>query len=214
MGASNSNSKTTNFYSLKAKADESNTPHFTQSVKEGQSWVSKGNFDTMTGYLESAEIKSGTYEGATIKKFAITLSDGDEKSVIEMTHNQITYSIIRCLCGLKNRLEPLEIQVTKKQDKETKKIFGNAFLKVGSEDLKWAFPPADAPKKDPVMSGDKPFMQNGKQVYDSTKLQEFYEQKFQYVINMCKGVEMDGTTPGLPPNVATPDGTETDDIPF
>lgn len=215
MGASNSNTKSTNFYSLKAKADEQNAPHFTQSVKEGQNWVSKGSYDTMSGYLSGAELKVGVYNGAEIKKFILTFQDDEQINKIEMTHNQVSYSIIRCLCGLQNKLEAVEIKVARKYDKDKNKYYGNAFLKVGAEDLKWAFPPTDAPKKEPVLLGDgNPFMKDGKPVQDDSKLRAFYEQKFQYVIELCKGGKEGGRTVATTQPDAMHEDNSSDNLPF
>ncbi len=184
MPAKNTNEgANTKFYSLKAKADEVNIPHFVLSEKIAGSWVQSQHFDTMVGMLEKAEIKEKEYKGAKQNVFVIVLSDTNERSQIEMTHNGTAYSIINALSSLTTALPELTIKVYRNEGKDVSgkgngKFYGNASILADGEKLSWGFAPSEAPKKVAVMVAGKPFLKDGIQVYDDTELRAFYEQVF------------------------------------
>jgi hypothetical protein len=177
MGASNSNTgKNTKFYQLKAKADETNTPYFGLSEKGADGkWTITNKFDTMSGMLTSATIKEREYEGVKSKLFVLVLEDGEETSQIEMTHNMISHSIINSLASSVD--STYSIQLYKKQ--ENGKWWGKVSVKNSGQKTNWKIDPKTAPKKEQVMMPDgNPFLQNGKPVYDDSKLRAFYEDLF------------------------------------
>jgi hypothetical protein len=182
MGATNSNTgKNTKFYSLKAKADETNTPYFGLIEKVNDKWQITSRFDTMTGLLTSAEIKEKEYNGSKFNIFVLIIEDEAERIQIELTHNGLTYSIINSLASNCNKMDTYTIQVYKKQSTDKKYWNANCsiYLNGNKEDkVKWKVDPTTAPKKVPVMVDGKPFMMNGQPVKDDSALRAFYEDMF------------------------------------
>lgn len=195
MGASNSNNENKKFYSLKAKVDETNDPHFALTEKVNGKWVTTRKFNLMSGMLDKAEIKVKEFEGAKFNTFIFTFNDGVEISQVEFTHNAITHSLINTLASDCNKLATYNLSVYKKQSKSEKnnKMYWNGGIgvKVGNatENLRWSIDPNLAPKKEPVlMQNGQPFLQAGKAVYDSSKMNAFWEDifitKIQNVLNV------------------------------
>lgn len=210
MGASNSNSKKVTFFSLKAKVDATNKPFFGKSEKVNEKWQITDTFDTISGFLIGAEIVVKEFEGAKQNIFKLKFEDGEDNMQVEMTHNNLTYSIINTLAGLTDTFSKIEIQVWR-NDKDGK-FFGNASIKFGNEKMQWSFAPATAPKKEPVTDKKgQPIMQNGKQLYDATELKAFYENVFiSKVIPLCQ-------TKATPATMDSPDEQSdpgSDDLPF
>lgn len=178
MGAGNSESKNMKFYSLKAKVNETDTPHFAQIEKVGDKWQATNKFDTMSGMLSSATIEKKEYQGASFNVFVLLFTDDNETSKVELTHNSITHNIINCLATDCNTISTYKIYVDKKKSKDGKYTNGRAFINMdGSQEaMRWSIDPQLAPKKTAVMGADgKPFIQAGKQVYDDSKVREFWE---------------------------------------
>jgi len=184
MGASNSATKSMKFYSLKAKASETETPNFALTEKVNEKWQITNNFDTMTGYLNSAEIKEKEYQGAKFNVFVLEIQDDNETSKVEMTHNSVTHSLINSLASDCNTLDEYSFTVKKKQTKgKDGKSYWNGTcyinIKGRTESLKWSIDPQSAPRKEPVQGPDgKPFMLQGKQVWDDSKVRAFWEDIF------------------------------------
>ncbi len=185
MGATNSTSKNTKYYSLKAKVDETNTPKFVLSEKNAEGkWVKGAEFDTMSGHLSWAKIEEKEFEGAKFKVFNFGIDDDNETSVVQFTHNSITHNFINSLASDCNKLSNYSIQVYKKQSKSKDgKMYWNGGIAVkldgSAEMLKWSIDPQSAPKKVQVIKADgTPFLQAGKPVYDSTLVNEFWERVF------------------------------------
>src|ERR1700748_816781 len=97
MGASNSSSQNLKFYSLKAKASDSETPAFVHTEKVNGTWTETGRYDTISGRLDGAEIKQKEYQGVKFNVFSLTISDDQETSKVELTHNSITHNLINSL---------------------------------------------------------------------------------------------------------------------
>lgn len=208
MGASNSESKSMKFYSLKAKVDETNSPHFAQTEKVDGAWKVTNQYDTISGMLDSAEIVEKEYKGAKFKSFIFVLSDDKETSKLELTHNSITHNIINCLATDCNKLNTYKIYVDKKKSKDGKYMNGRAFVTIEGqkESLKWSIDPQSAPKKVAVQVNGQPFLQQGKQVWDDADLRKFWEgifvSKIQNVLGALKPI---GAT--TPTNVAATNST-------
>ena len=193
MGASNSTSENKKFYSLKAKVDETNSPYFGLAEKVDNKWKITQQFNQMSGMLDAAEIKQKTFEGSTTNIFVFTFNDGTEISQVEFTHNAITHSFINTLASDCNKINTYNLSVYKKQSKsETNgKTYWNGGIGVkvngSTENLKWSIDPQQAPKKEQVMVNGQPFMQQGKAVYDSSKLNKFWEDVFtEKIANVLK----------------------------
>lgn len=182
MGARNREGKPLKFYSLKAKVDKENSPYFVVSEKIDGRWKNTEQFTEVFGTVTKAEVTEREFEGVKSDLFNITLSDEDENSVIQMTQNQVTYSIINSLLSLEDFDGELSIRVYKTEDEsDNGKVYynGRAYVTIDGERLDWTVNVKDdAPKPEPVMNGTKPFMQNGKQVYDHTEVHEFWKEKF------------------------------------
>lgn len=215
MGAQNSNQgKNTKYYQLKAKTSETENPHFALSEKVNGSWTTTGTFDTISGLLCSAKIQEKEYEGVKSNVFVLTIEDEQETSKIQLTHNMITHSIINSLAGNINKLSTYSIQVYKKQDNG--KWWGKASVKIDGEKSSWAIDPKTAPKKEPVMVNGKPFMQNGKQVFDDSALKAFYEDLFRTKVIAPLGGESSAKSTVMAKNEANPvvDNPDNDQLPF
>lgn len=220
MGAGNSTSENKKFYSLKAKVDETNDPHFALTEKVNGKWTTTGKFNLMSGMLNAAEIKQKEFEGAKFNTFVFTFDDGTEISQVEFTHNAITHSLINTLASDCNKLSTYNLSVYKKQVKSEKngKTYWNGGIGVkttgASENMKWSIDPQLAPKKEPVlMQNGEPFMQQGKAVYDSSKINKFWEDIFTTKIQNALNVP----TAKLavisdPANIVLPD--DQDNLPF
>ncbi len=221
MGASNSGGgKPMSFYALKAKVDEQNKPFFAQTEKVEGTWKETGTFDTLTGMLSGAKIEEkdlGTH--GKKKFFMLYLEDDNGISKVQMSHNAITYSIINSLASCADTISDFSIQVyrAKPEVRENKTYHnGRAAVKRGKEKTEWHINPKDAPKKVPVMVGDEPFLQDGKQVYDDKKVREFWETLFTTAIiskvgewNATPKPEASATT-----TANTTTTTQEDDLPF
>lgn len=204
MGATNSASKQMKFYSLKGKASAEESPNFALTEKVGDKWQVTGNFDTMTGYLNSAEIKEKEYQGAKFNVFVLEIQDDNETSKVEMTHNSVTHSLINSLASDCNKLDEYSFVVKKKQTKgkDGKQYWnGTAYVNVKgkTESLRWSLDPQSAPKKEPVMVNGTQFIQNGKGVWDDSKVRAFWEDIFRTKIVAALGAPT--------PKAATPTTT-------
>lgn len=225
MGASNSEQNNKKFYSLKAKVDETNSPYFGLAEKVDGKWKTTQQFNQMTGMLDSAEIKEKIFEGAKSNIFVFTFNDGTEISQVEFTHNSITHSFINTLASDCNKINTYNLSVYKKQSKSEKngKMYWNGGIGVkvngSTENLKWSVDPQQAPKKEQVMVNGQPFMQQGKAVYDSSKLNKFWEDVFtEKIASVLKGSTSPTVNSGITNNdnlekpiVSPPDQ---DDLPF
>ena len=116
MGARNREGKPVKFYALKAKVDKENSPFFAVSEKIDGKWKNTEQFSEVFGKLTKAEITQKEFEGVTSDLYNLTLSDDNENSVIQLTQNQITYSIINSLLSLNDFDGELSIRVYKSED--------------------------------------------------------------------------------------------------
>ncbi|MSQ80038.1 MAG: hypothetical protein EXR21_10295 [Flavobacteriaceae bacterium] len=199
MGASNSNNKNTTFFSLKAKADETNTPHFVQNIKDGTKWIKGEPFDTVTGTLTKMGIREREYEGVKSKLFVFVLSDKDENTQVEMTHNLLSHGIVNSFASLSVPGAELSVKVYKKEAGGGK-FFGNAYVEADGERLSWAIPD-EVPKKEQVMTAKgEPFMQGGKPVWDGTKQDSFFEELWLKTAEKVGGVPSEKDSGGMKPN--------------
>lgn len=203
MGASNSSSKNIKFYSLKGKVSAEETPNFALTEKVGEKWAITGNFDTMTGYLVSAEIKEKEFQGAKFNVFVLEINDDSETSKVEMTHNSITHSLINSLASDCNKLDEYSFTLRKKQTKgKDGKMYWNGACYINqkgrTESLKWSIDPQSAPRKEPVMVNGTQFVQNGKPVWDDTKVKAFWEDVFRTKIISVLGNPTPRAVPTAP----------------
>ncbi len=183
MGATNSGSgKPMQFFALKAKVDEANKPFFSQSEKIDDVWKQTNTFDTISGVLSGAKIEEKDLKGHGKKKFFVLyIEDDNGVCKLDMSHNNITYSIINSLAHNCNSLSNYSIQVyrAKPVEKDGKTYHnGRAAVKIEGKNTEWFIQPYDAPKKEPVMVKGKPMMKDGKPVYDDTEVREFWEKMF------------------------------------
>lgn len=179
MGASNSDSKKTKFFSLFGKSSAEDKPAFRLSEKVGGKWTTTATYDTLSGRLIYAGIQQKEWQGVKFNVFILKLEDNGELLQVEMKHTSATHSIINSLCSIQyDSLQDLYMRVYQTVKKD--KYYAGAVVKFGSNDLKWKFQFSEVPQKVAVMlpSGE-PFMQNGKQVYDDTLTKKFWEAKFE-----------------------------------
>lgn len=185
MGATNSTDEKKKYYALKAKASENETPAFVLTEKVQGKWAETGRFDTMIGMINSAKIVEKSSEKAgKFNVFTFIFDDGEEVSQVEFTHNSITHSFINSLASDINTLNNYKIQVFKTLKKGSDQLMhwnGGIAIRVNGIDdtLKWFIDPKQAPQREKVMKADgSPYISGGKQVYDDTKVKEFWENFF------------------------------------
>lgn len=219
MGGTNSQSKNMKFYALKAKVDETNSPHFALTEKVNDEWKTTRTFDTMEGSLDSAKIEEKDFKGAKFNVFVLVISDENETSKVTLTHNPVTHNIINCLATDCNKLSTYKIYVDKKKSKDGKYLNGRSFVTiVGQKDsLVWSIDPQSAPKKEPVMLADgKQLMQLGKPVWNHDKERKFWEDIFTEKIAKVLGGQPSATpvsnSSDIPPVNNTND--DNDQLPF
>lgn len=215
MGATNSENKNYSFFNLNGKADKDNTPAFWQVEKKDGVWTKTTGFDTITGQLVKASISEYQYEGQTKRSFKIELEDESGVCVISMSHNLCTYNIINCLLNVKKGQE-IKIKVYRKHKKETNKYYAGSFLEdFKQEMIPWVFDYDAIPKPTPVLVDGKPFMKEGRPLFDDTKVQAFWESHFKTImeeLNTKEPLKDEGFPTSPPPDA--PAIAEPDDLPF
>jgi hypothetical protein len=190
MAGSNSESKNYEFYSLKAKVDESNEPYFGQTEKVEGKWKETKRFDTMNGVIVGAFIDEKEFKPGEGKKkfFVLLMEENGTIAKVAMTHNQVAYGIINSIASCVDKLSKFSIKVYR--DKPTtgdngKTYYnGKSFVKKENNKTEWHVRMQDAPKKEPVMlaGGVQYKTPDGKLVFDSTKVQAFWENIFTIAI--------------------------------
>lgn len=226
MAGSNSESRNMEFYSLKAKVDESNEPYFSQTEKVDGKWKETKRFDTMNGVIVGASIEEKEFKPGEGKKkfFVLLMEENGILAKVAMTHNQVTYGIINSISSCVDKISNFSIKVYR--DKPTvsdgKTYYnGKSFVQKEKQKTEWHIRMQDAPKKQPVMlAGGKPYMVDGKQVYDASEVQSFWEKIFKTcVIDMVGDGKNTPTTStkevvrDLNVNTSASSGVE-DDLPF
>lgn len=181
MGARNQESKNVKFYSLKAKVDATNDPFFSLTEKVGESWAQTGTFTEMFGTITKAETIEKEFEGVKSNLFRLQLTDENEVSYLDMTHNGITYSILNTLSSDFDVTKEVTIRVYKKVDEKDGKTYynGRAYLESNGTSLNWGVDIKDVPKAEQVVKKDgTPLKQNGFNVYDKEAVIKFWEDLF------------------------------------
>ena len=184
MGANNTDSnKSVKFYSLKAKVDATNDPHFSLSEKIDDSWKVTDTFNEMFGVITKAEIIEKTFEGQVSKIFRLQLTDENEVSFLDMTHNTVTYSILNTLASDFDTTKEIKLRVYKTEnvsEKDGKTYFnGRSFITTGEDSIKWAYEVKDLPRAEQVFKKDgTPLKANGFNVYDKEEVLKFWENMF------------------------------------
>lgn len=184
MGARNpENNKSVKFYSLKAKVDATNEPYFSLTEKVGDEWKVTGTYNEMFGVITKAEMLERTFEGQTSKYFRFQLTDENEVSYIDMTHNTITYSILNSLASDFDTTKEITLRVYKKEnvsEKDGKTYYnGRSYIMAGDESLSWAYEIKDLPVAEQVFKKDgTPLKANGFNVYDKEEVLSFWENAF------------------------------------
>jgi hypothetical protein len=123
MGARNPESKNVKFYSLKAKVDATNDPFFSLTEKVNDSWQQTATFNEMFGVITKAEILEREFEGKKSNYFRFQLTDENEVSYVDMTHNGITYSILNSLASDFDTTKEISIRVYKKEQEKDGKTY-------------------------------------------------------------------------------------------
>jgi hypothetical protein len=174
-------------FNLKQKCSESEIPHFIEKVKQGESWVEAGEQHTsFFGRIVNAELYKGKdAKGVEFSTFRFTFDDGDERSVVQMMHGKLCYNLLNTLASEFDPTKVLRIYANKKSEKVNDMTYWNpvCFVNIdpfGREDsLKWAFGGEDLkkfPKPEQVFVNGQPFKQNGKNVFDHSKVEQHWEE--------------------------------------
>jgi hypothetical protein len=190
MAGSNSESKNMEFYSLKAKVDETNEPYFAQSEKVNNKWENTKRFDTMNGVIVGASIEEKEFKAGEGKKrfFVLLMEENGTTAKVAMTHNQVTYGIINSIASGVDTLLPFSIKVyrDKPTTGENGKIYynGKSFVKRNNQKTEWHVRMQDAPKKKPIMleGGVQYKDPSGKPMFDASAVQAFWENIFKIAI--------------------------------
>lgn len=181
MGARNSESRNLKFYSLKAKVDETNDPFFALSKKTDSGWETE-SFTELFGKITKAEIIEKDFKEVKSNLFRFNLIDDNETSVLDMTHNAISYSILNTLSSDFDVNKEVSIRVYKVENtgNDGKKYWnGRSYITVEGEKLGWAIDIADLPKPEQLFkaNGD-PVITNGKNTYDKSPVIDYWENVF------------------------------------
>lgn len=183
MGVSNSERQSMRYFGLNQKCDETNNPHFTEKVKVGDMYESKGQYNEFSGRLVSGKIHVGkTKAGMEIRSFRLIFEDKDGRYQLEMAHGGLTYNILNCLAFPFDTRREVKIVVYKKEEKRGPINYHNSrsWLTIAphtKEDaLKWRYSLDEIPKKEEIKLADgTSLIQNGKKVLDDKKLRAFWE---------------------------------------
>ena len=135
----------------------------------------------MFGIITKAEILEREFEGKKSNFFRFQLTDENEVSYIDMTHNGITYSILNSLASDFDTTKEISIRVYKKDQEKDGKIYynGKAYVASEGDTLSWAVEIKDAPKPELVTKADgSPVIINGSKVYDKEGVTSFWEELF------------------------------------
>jgi|SRR6185437_13372882 len=181
MGGSNSNTgETMRFFSMKAKADASLSPSFTQSEKVEGSWKNTNVYDTITGMLCSASIETKDFNDGAKNFFTLILEDEEGKFKVSMSHNDLSYSIISSLASNCNSLSNFTIKLWKKESDDGKYWNGRAAVTADGQKTSWKIAPNTAPKKELITKkdGKTPLLKDGKNQYDDEDRRLFWEKFF------------------------------------
>lgn len=182
MGLSNSSNQKTNYCQMNAKCDETNTPIFKKATKTSSGWDYSQTFDTVSGNLVNISIAEKTIKDVKSNVFRIKFNDGEEFNQVEMSHNNLTYSILNSLMSLMDQdstMLDLSIKLYRRKD-DKGKFWPGAEVNYNGKKMPWKFSMgADSiiPKATPVMVGNQPFIQNGKAVMDTSKVKAFWEEE-------------------------------------
>ena len=131
------------------------------------------------------------FEGVTSELYNLTLSDENENSVIQLTQNQITYSIINSLLSLKDFDGELLIRVYKSEDTNNDgRTFynGRAYVTFEGEKTEWALNmKEDVPRPEQLFKANgEPLLQQGKKVFDYEGVHSFWKNEFKKIIEKLK----------------------------
>ena len=118
MGARNQEQRNLKFYALKAKVDNTNNPEFVVTEKVNDTWQITGRFSEMFGVITKIEMLEREYDGTKSNYFKFYIVDDAETSVVDMTHNAITYSILNTLASDFDTSKQVSISVYKKSSEK------------------------------------------------------------------------------------------------
>lgn len=226
MGASNSSQSSNKFFTLKAKADATNKPHFVQSVKkpDGKWGPADETFDTMSGTIEDAYSEEKEFvKGVKETVFILVMKDETDTMKITLTHNQTTYSIINSLSSNPQPLSNYTISVYKKEGNNGK-FYGAAAVKENGQKTEWAIDPKSAPRGEKLLKADgSDYLVNGKQVFDDSKVKAFWLELFNTKVKKAFNTEARRAgIPGMASSAPTSTSSQAaggsnndnDDLPF
>lgn len=181
MGARNQEQRNLKFYALKAKVDNTNNPEFVVTEKVNDTWQITGRYSEMFGVITKIEMLEREYDGTKSNYFKFYIVDENETSVVDMTHNAITYSILNTLASDFDTSKQVEISVYKKSAEKDGKTYwnGRASITAEGEKLNWAIDVNDIPRPEQLFNkkGD-PVITNGKNTYDNSAVLSFWEDIF------------------------------------
>lgn len=235
MGARNQEQRNLKFYALKAKVDEKTNPEFVVTEKVNDTWQVTGRFSEMFGVITKIEMVEKEYKGVKSNYFKFYIVDENETSVVDMTHNAITYSILNTLASDFDTSKQISISVYKKESE--KDANGNTFwngrasVTAEGEKLNWAIEIADMPRPEQLFNKKgEPVLTNGKNTYDNSGVIAFWEDVFVNRVqpkfksenapkqnpNPTEPVTTTppDTTPNSAPVTNTTGGEDEDDLPF
>lgn len=201
------------FYALMAKVDADNKPYFRKSEKVDNAYKETGQFDGLTGMITGAKIEERQFDDGKKKFFVLYLTDEEAVRKVQMSYNQIAYSIINSLAGSIDTISDFAISVYRKQSEDGKYWNGRAKVLRAGQKTEWNHNPKDAPQRELITKKDgvTPILKEGKKQYDDTDVRKFYEDLFiDKIVSLVGKKTPEPTSEGT----GTNSSTQEDDLPF
>jgi hypothetical protein len=179
MGANQSSNESRRFFKLIAKSEKTNGKQaIVEVVKDGDAYVSGEFYSSLSGFIESAEIKEFVFENETKKKCVLTISDEDGVYQLEYTFNFCTYGLINSMLAA-DLTKRLEVCAWVNKDR----FVGAGLRYEGSREMiKWLIELGKTPK------GIRYKTPSGKEEVDYTNVQKYWEERFISIGEKLKGI--------------------------
>lgn len=175
MGVRERQNRTFRSFKISQKADENKSPYIFESVKVDGKYTEGDVAPELYGKLTNIELKSTDYKGETLKWFALTLDDGEELNIINISHGSLCRDILNKLASDETDLsKDISISVYRKESQgKDGKTYYNAVSAVRDDETKdllsWWIHPNELPKIEVTVS------KSGKKFVDSVELEKFFE---------------------------------------
>jgi hypothetical protein len=161
------------------KADPMGKKAIVEIAKEGEEYVQRGWYSSLSGFITHGEIREFEYEGKMKKKCILIIKDGHETCQLEFTFNFASYGLINAMLCTDFSME-VEISAW-----ISKGYVGAGIRYAGSaENIQWGIPLAEQPK------GLEYKTPGGEEAKDYTNVTNFWIEKFKLICPKLKRENM------------------------